>query len=80
MPVSNLAFTSNILAGSGKINFTGSDNTKFPFYYLVDDNTHKTLYLILLLNYLSLCVVSHFHQHPKENTSEEVGHQKTNQP
>ena len=46
--------------------------TMFPFVMLLMVTHIK----YLLFFYLSFCVVSHFHQHPKENMYEEVGDQK----
>ena len=47
-------------------------NTMFPFVMLLMVTYIKDL----LFFYLSFCVVSHFHQHPKEKMYEEVGDQK----
>ena len=47
-------------------------NTMFPFVILLMVTHIK---YVLFID-LSFCVVSHFHQHPKENVYEEVGDQK----
>ena len=44
-------------------------NIMFPFVMLL-------MVIDIKYFYLSFCVVSHFHQHPKENMYEEVGDQK----
>ena len=71
LPVGNLAFASNILPGSAIIYPYRYDKYNVSLCHVVDGNTHKTLII-----FLSFCVVSHFHQHPKENMYEEVGDQK----
>ena len=47
-------------------------NTVFPFVIFL----MVTLIKYILFIDLSLCVVSHFYQHPKKNMYEEVGDKK----
>ena len=52
-----------------------TNNSSFQNYPHPDDHTIRTHKTPITFN-LSVCVVSHFHQHPKENMYEEVGDKK----